>query len=57
MEAKIESTNTLPTTASDSDDEMWKNGAITIFKPINDNIIAKPYFKRLNIWMKFESKK
>ena len=57
IDAIIEISNTLPTTAKDLGDEIWKNGAITIFKPIKVKIIANPYFNLLNIWMKLANKK
>lgn len=48
-EAITDRIRTPPTIANDNGDDIWKNGAITIFTPMNARIIAKPYFNLLNM--------
>ena len=57
IDATIERTKTPPTTASDNGDEIWKNGATTILKPMKVKMMANPYLRRLNMCMKFANKK
>ncbi len=56
-EASVEITNTPPTIPNEIGELMWNTGEITILIPMKAKMIARPYFNRRNIWIKFASKK
>ena len=57
MDAATEMIKTPPTIDKESGEVMWKKGAIIILNPMKANIIAKPNFNRLNMWIKLANRK